>query len=157
MSNIIIVSPHPDDELIGLSSVLIGNNTNPIIIYTEDIEQNRREESMELKSHVNIKAQLFQKNVPSSFLSKDNIFYFPDPIFETHPVHRLQGIQGEQLARNGYFVIFYTTNMLAPYIHEIKEPKIKEDLLNKVYPSQSSLWQYEKKYVLFEGFCRWIF
>jgi ribosomal protein S24E len=56
-------------------------------------------------------------------------------------------------------VIFYTINKLTPYIQELNSTQItgKEELLNKVYSSQKSLWEYEKKYILFEGYCKWIF
>jgi hypothetical protein len=47
--------------------------------------------------------------------------------------------------------------MTAPYIKEVEKPEEKEELLNKVYPDQKDLWKYEKKYVLFEGYCKWIF
>jgi hypothetical protein len=63
----------------------------------------------------------------------------------------------EKLLRdNGLEVIFYSTNMLAPYIHEVKEPDKKEEILTKVYPSQRSLWEFEKKYVIFEGRVKWL-
>ena len=38
-----------------------------------------------------------------------------------------------------------------------KDQKEKEAMLNEVYPSQSDLWKYEKKYILFEGFSQWLF
>ena len=157
MKDIIIVSPHPDDECIGLYSVLVDPNTKPIIIYTENVPQNRRDEALKLREHVEIKSQLFQKNTPQTFIDPDNVLYFPHPTTETHFAHRLQGAQGEQLARAGFNVIFYSINMNAHFISEVKEPDKKEELLNKVYPSQASLWKYEKKYIFFEGKCKWIF
>jgi len=66
------------------------------------------------------------------------------------------GMIGESMLRSGINIIFYNTNMNAPYIHELKDSKEKEELLNKVYPSQKSLWEYEKKYVLYEGRNKWI-
>ena len=152
----VIIAPHPDDEIIGCHEIL-QLPKNPIIIYSGDIDANRRESVLKLKEHVNCKLQLFQKSVPQTFLSKDHTFYFPDPYFETHPKHREWGFMGETMARNGFNVIFYTTNMNAPYIHEVKNPEAKEKLLNDVYPDQKDLWKYEKKYVLFEGYNKWIF
>jgi hypothetical protein len=64
---------------------------------------------------------------------------------------------GESIARSKKDVVFYSTNMQAPYIHEVTEPDDKENILNILYPSQKSLWEYEKKYILFEGYCKWIF
>lgn len=155
MFDVIIISSHPDDEIIGCAGVLMKNE-RPIIIYTEDIEEKRKEEALELKKFVDIKAQFFLRSIPSQLLNKQNIFYFPDPIYETHPAHRLQGAIGEQLVRGGFDVIFYSTNMQAPYCHEVENPGKKEELLNNVYPSQKSLWQWDKKYILFEGYCKWL-
>ena len=152
----VIIAPHPDDEIIGCYEVLMKTK-KPIIIYSGDLEADRRETVLKLKDHVDCKLQLFQMTLPQTFLSNDNVYYFPDPIYETHPKHREWGFLGENLARNGFKVIFYNTNMTAPYIHECKDADKKEELLNTVYPDQKSLWEYEKKYVLFEGYNRWIF
>ena len=81
----------------------------------------------------------------------------PDPVYELHPLHRQWGMVGETMARVGFDVIFYSTNMNAPYIHELAVADDKKELLNKVYPDQKSLWEYDHKYFLFEGYNKWIF
>ena len=154
--DVIIVAPHPDDEIIGCYEIL-KSTANPVIIYSGDTDPDRREQVLKLKDHVDCKLQLFQMTIPQPLLSMENVYYIPDPIYEIHPKHREWGALGESLVRNGFNVIFYNTNMNAPYIHECKAPKEKEELLNKVYPDQKSLWEYEKKYVLFEGYNKWIF
>jgi len=151
----VIIAPHPDDEIIGCFEILKKHKT--IIIYSADIDQERRLESMKLKEFVNVKVQLFLDSIPTHFLNPKTTLYFPDPIYEVHPEHRKWGVIGESVARSGFNVIFYSVNMQAPYIHEIKNPEEKEELLQNVYPSQSGLWIYDKKYVLFEGRCQWIF
>lgn len=155
MSDTIIIAPHMDDEIIGCYSVL--KTKNPIIVYTEEATKERQEEALTLREHVQVKAQMFFKSIPNQLLNFDNTFYFPHPTYEYHPAHRIQGSIGEQLARKGHNVIFYVTNMTAPFIKEEYDPAGKEELLNKIYPSQKSLWEYEKKYILFSGYSQWIF
>lgn len=157
MSEIIIVAPHGDDEIIGCYKVLKGSKKKVIIVYPDDMEESRKEESLKLKEFCDIKLQLFTRQIPQHLINQENLFYFPDPIFETHPAHRLHGAVGETFARSGLSVIFYSINMQAPYIHETPDPDKKEELLNAVYPSQKSLWEFDKKYILFEGYCKWFF
>lgn len=156
----VIVAPHPDDEIIGCYKVLMEAK-KCMIIYDGETLPDRREEVTKLKDSFSTYGfgQLFLKSIPSNLMTPENIFYFPDPIYETHPLHRQWGNLGESLARTKMNVIFYTINKLTPYISELNSLQIKEkeELLNKVYPSQKSLWEYEKKYILFEGYCKWIF
>ena len=154
MSETVIIAPHCDDEIIGAYKYLVNNN--PIIIYDADMPHERKQEALKLKEHVKIKVQLFQKDFPTHLASNSTILA-PDPYFEIHPSHRRWAFIAEQWARAGANVIFYNTIMNAPYIHECKNPYDKERLLNLIYPSQKSLWEYEKKYILFEGYNQWIF
>lgn len=154
-NSVIIISPHPDDEIIGCYSVL-KNNDYCNIIYTSNVENKRREESLKLKDYFNIR-QFFVNETPPALINKSNTYYFPDPINEFHPDHRKQGHLGEKMARDGFNVIFYTIQKNTSYIYEIDNIGEKEDILNNVYPTQQSLWKYEKKYILFEGYAKWIF
>jgi len=152
----VIIAPHCDDELLGCFEILDKPDNLPIILYVGNPTQKRREEALNLKKELGINIMMFCNSVPSVFLNPSNTLYFVDPIYETHPLHRLWGSQGENYLRQGLDVIFYNTNMTANYIHETKKPEEKEKLLNLVYPSQSDLWKYEKKYILFEGRCKWL-
>ena len=156
-SDLIIIAPHPDDEIIGAYKYLTEFNAHPIIIYSADLDAKRKESTLKLKEHIDCQVQLFQMSVPQPFLKAENRFLFPDPIYELHPVHRAWGFMGEQMARNGFDVTFYSTNMNAPYIHEVQEPQKKRKLLEKVYFDQKTLWEFDHKYFLFEGYSKWIF
>ncbi len=129
----------------------------PLIIYTSEVPTERRAETLELRNHVDIKGQMFLNSIPAKFLHPTNTFYFPHPIYETHPDHRLQGMAGEQLARAGYDVIFYITEMNAPFKFECAQSDEKRELLEKCYPNQNSLWTFEHKYFLFSGYDKWLF
>jgi hypothetical protein len=153
----IIVAPHPDDEIIGCFEILNDPKIKPVILYSGDTPANRREELLKLRKFTNVQFQVFQNSIPPTLLNRNNTFYFPDPVFETHPKHREWGFIGESLARSGIEVIFYTTNMNAPYIHEVEKSIEKRQLLDKVYKSQSELWRFDHKYFLFEGRVKWIF
>ena len=159
MNDHVIIAPHADDEIIGTFEILNNPKLKPIIIYTSDMNDERKKECMKLKEEVDIKAQFFLNNIPSNFLNpiSNNTFYFPHPIYETHPDHRVQGIVGESMARNGYNVIFYITEMNAPFKYECPFPKAKLELLNIIYPSQKDLWKYDHKYFLFSGYDQWKF
>ena len=154
----VIIAPHPDDEIIGCFEQIRNPANNVVVIYSGDTDADRRETVLNLKKQIDhIKLQLFQQTVPQTFLTPLNRFFFPDPIYEVHPKHREWGMLGENLARNGFDVTFYNTIMNAPYIHEVNNPEDKKYLLNKVYPDQNSLWEYDHKYFLFEGYNKWIF
>lgn len=156
MGDIVIIAPHFDDEIIGNFEVIANPLVKPIIVYLQDDEE-RKKESLKLKDELdNVKVQLFQKSIPSVVVNPNNVLYFPDPIYEFHPDHRKWGAIGEDYLRQGLNVVFYSINMQAPYIHNVKEVDEKKDLLDKIYASQKSLWEMDKKYILFEGRCKWI-
>jgi len=156
-NKIVIISPHCDDELVGCFEVIEKNPDNaPVILYVGNPPQERREEAIKLREHTGITMQMFCNSIPPIFMNLSTVFYFPDPVNEIHPLHRLWGSQGENMLRNGLNVTFYTTNMNVPYLHEVENSQKKEELLNKMYPSQKTLWEYEKKYILFEGRYKWI-
>jgi len=154
---IVIIAPHCDDELIGCYKVITEAKYPPVIIYTGQIDAKRRKESLKLKDSTGIAMQFYTVDIPPILVNPATKFYFPDPAYETHPEHRKWGFIGEGFARGGFDVTFYNTNMNAPYLYEVPSPDKKRELLEEVYPSQKSLWKYDHKYFLFEGYCRWIF
>ena len=154
--NIIIVAPHPDDELIGCYEVI--SNYRTLILYDASTTAFRREEAMKLKDEFDIAAQMFLNTIPPQWLTmKNTVLFFPDPVYEVHPLHRQWGHAGEQMARAGQNVVFYNTIMNAPYIHECNLAPAKRDMLDKYFPSQKNMWKWEHKYFLFEGYNSWKF
>jgi hypothetical protein len=156
--NCIIIAPHPDDELIGTFEILNDSKNKVTIIYDGDTEASRRNEAKKLRDvFPNVQNQVYHSSLPTSYVSKDVTIYAPDPVNEIHPLHRAWGTMCEQIARVGFDVVFYSTIMNVPYIHEVKDSVLKEAMLDRVYPSQKDMWAVEKKYVLFEGRCKWVF
>ena len=87
MSETIIIAPHADDEIIGCFKILNDPDIKPIIIYTEDMEKERQIETMGIREHFSIKAQMFKYSIPPQFMTTTTTFYFPGPD-EIHPDHR---------------------------------------------------------------------
>ena len=123
-----------------------------------DTMKERTETIDQLKDKYDITAQVFLHTIPPPWLAMKNlILFFPDPIYETHPLHRQWGYAGEMMARTGHNVLFYNTTMTAPYIHEVYLSEEKHKALNETYRSQRSLWKWDHKYFLFEGYNSWKF
>jgi len=151
----VIIAPHPDDEIIGNWEIITKYDS--IVVYTSNVSNLRKEESVSIVEHTKISKQIFSDDIPYEYVSSPNVtFYMPDPVYETHPEHRKWGAIGEEMFRRGFDIIFYNTNMTAPYIHEVSDPNAKCDLLSKIYTSQKSLWKYEYKFFLFEGRNKWL-
>ena len=146
----VIVAPHADDEIIGCYE-LLQSGLVVRVLFPNHTALNEATKSSE---HFFFSRGLIEDE--DFYSSPETSYLFPDPHFETHPKHRELGFLGESLLRQQRQVIFYSVNMLAPYIHEVCEPKIKQHCLNKLYSSKSSLWGYDHKYFLFEGYNQWI-
>ena len=155
-NELIIFAPHPDDEIIGCYEVLIDETVSPIILYSATNDQIRVNEALKLRDITNVKAQMFVKNIPGHLIDITNKYYFPNPIYETHPAHREKGHIGEMFLRMGFDVTFYSTEMNYHAKYECKDSAGKLEMLNKIYPSQKSLWEHEHKYFLFSCYEKWV-
>src|SRR6056297_158099 len=148
-NDIVIVAPHPDDEIIGCHSFL---KDVTCICFGTPMSQ----AELYRLSDAFMCATIQAKEPKVENLPKAGLYLFPDPYFETHPLHRQWGLVGELMMRQyGYHVLFYTVNMRAPYIFEVPHPEEKRKALDIMYPEKSDLWVYEHKYFLFEGYCEW--
>ena len=150
MKKYVIIAPHADDEIIGCFKLLSTGLVETVLLP----DNKQLNEAVPSGEHFGFSLKLIEDF--DFYLLVNKIFLFPDPIYETHPEHRKLGMLGEELCRIGQEVIFYTTNMLAPYIFESTQPAIKRKCLNMLYPTKKSLWEYEHKYFLFEGYTQWL-
>lgn len=148
--DIIIVAPHADDEIIGCFDVLRTGRVSHVLFSTQDACR----EALKSASHFGFIGEYAATHTPRVF-GLHNTYLFPDPYTELHPHHRAWGHKGEELARMGYNVYFYSTNMQAPYIRESMFPALKKESLDILYPEKKELWAYDHKYFLFEGQTKW--
>jgi hypothetical protein len=148
MKKYVIVAPHADDEIIGCYELLLTGLVDSVIFGNSQA----CEEAILSSEHFGFNIKCLD-DIETDITK---IFLFPDPTYELHPEHRRLGSIGEELLRAGQAVVFYTTNMLAPYIHEVTQPLIKRKCLGTLYPKKNALWVYDYKYFLFEGYTKWI-
>ena len=151
MEKIIIIAPHADDELIGCYSILLSGSVSEVLYEGAKAVK----EAQQCAEHFKFTPIQLSQGVLYKRMKQGYRFFFPDPYFETHPVHRSIGSIGEFFLREGEDVTFYNTTMTAPYIFELKNTK-KMEMLNLLYFDKGNLWKYEHKYFLFEGYTKWI-
>lgn len=161
---LIIFAPHVDDAVIGCWSLLQDKSKNVLVLYTEESTAERKQEAKEISkffgvNHRFVFAQaetmeaIFVRRTLSALTT---LVLAPDPHWEKHPAHKklgtlVQGICKEKRIRFGT----YSTDMNVPYLRELEKPDDKKMVLNKFFPSQNSLWEYDHKYFLFEGVSEW--
>lgn len=157
----IIIAPHGDDEIIGCHKILERGSVR-VVAFPFFNSQAVKESlfSAGIFGFVPIQFDTSISYILSSLNSLTNEakgyggnIFFPDPHTEYHPDHKLIGGVGMQLVLRGATnVIFYSTNMNAPYIVEVDNPELKRDHLNRSYPGKEDLWKMDHKYFLFEGY-----
>lgn len=160
---VIVLAPHPDDELIGCYEIVSDRYKDVLVWYCELVDTPLRKDHSTLLLNKSLvrEQQFLNSSIDRMFsllseIKGEKMLLAPDPYFETHPDHRKWGAAAEEYLRMGNDVMFYSTNMQAPYIHKVKRPAEKKELLDFVYPEQSSMWRYDHRYFLFEGRCKWI-
>jgi len=147
----IIIAPHVDDCLIGCYS-LIKRGLIKEVVYIDTTPERWRlakNAGKELGFSVH---QLEFKSLYSYFIrakERGDICLVPDNS-DTHPLHRaINSVAKISGCKLGY----YSVDMVASFIRELSEEEKKEKraMLDKYYPDQSSLWEHNWKYFLFEG------
>lgn len=157
MSDIIIFSPHSDDEIIGCYRILDQVSR---IIYFDDDDNNRVDESKKFCEDFNAECEFAYtfEILNDELYNFDNCtIYAPDPFGEHHPLHREVGMAACLL--NSWKRIkelyLYSTDMTQPWVREVPDSFSKKELLNKYYSSQRDLWTHDYKYFLFQGTILW--
>lgn len=160
MKKHVIVAPHGDDEIIGCHSVL-ESGTVDIVAFPESSGVLESDEAKKSSDLFGFQVYMFTstsnlEDLAGQCLEKGGLIFFPDFVYEFHPDHRFFGAMGYQLLGLGFGnIIFYSTNMNAPYIREVSA-EVKKEALNKCYSGKSDLWKYDHKYFLFEGQTKWL-
>lgn len=145
-----ILAPHPDDEIIGCYRILKHKLIDTVFFLNCESEK-RKQEAIKSSEYFHFTPVFNMEKVVKYFLNnKIDILYAPT-IKDYHPVHKY----ANELARQSKArkKVFYTIekNTAFEVLNDL-EIRDKEFLLNDIYPSQSLLWKYDKKYILFEGY-----
>lgn len=159
MKRHIIIAPHADDEIIGCHAILHSREVATVAFpFKNKVAVEEAKDCNKLFGFTSATFSTFQDVLVWAIKahSDGGLIFFPDPTYELHPDHRMIGAWGERLVKEQHFnnIVYYTTNMNAPYMQETELLTYKKEDLDKCYPSKKSLWEYDHKYFLFEGYTR---
>uniref|UniRef100_A0A7C3WMV8 PIG-L family deacetylase n=1 Tax=Dictyoglomus turgidum TaxID=513050 RepID=A0A7C3WMV8_9BACT len=146
----VIIAPHPDDELIGCFTLFQKRLVKKVYYILSDLKRRVNAEILGKEWGFSTEFltfdEFFKKKLVFQF---DEICLVPD-ILDRHPLHKAVSVISK--AKN-YPLGYYTTEMNTGYVRELtkKDQKLKKKMLDKYYPTEKSLWQYDWKYFLFEG------
>jgi hypothetical protein len=154
---ITVLSPHPDDEIIGCFRII---DHVDYVIYFDGLDQTRIKESNDFCDTNGISCVYWSiEGLISGHgdVELTNIVYAPDPFTEIHPLHKIIGMAACVLRSIGRIkeLHLYSTNMITPWVREVKNSNMKLYMLEHYYPSQKSLWEHDHKYFLFESDIIW--
>ncbi len=147
---IIIIAPHPDDEIIGCYSLLKSRGIHRIIYI--DASTERLGYANLLGDEFGFKVNKMDFSDLGGYLSKldDDVLVLVPDNTDRHPLHKaINAIAKMSYCRLGY----YSIDMKSSFDRELSksDQQEKRAMLNKYYPDQSSLWESNWKYFLFEG------
>lgn len=145
----IIISPHADDELIGAFS-LIKKGLIDKVIYV-DVTPIRHRYARQVGRELGFSVEIIEFKNLYTFLEKNpSCTYLVPDATDAHPLH---GAINAIARFSGCKLGYYSVDMIASFVRELSEEdkKEKREMLNKYYPDQSSLWENDWKYFLFEG------
>lgn len=164
----IIIAPHADDEIIGCWQLLRNREMDCRVLHDEPPTEKQRKVFLNYfpwvhliattRNDISISRREDLIDVAKQLVTcEDTRCYFPDPIYELHPLHKTWGNVGTFLfqSRRIPSVSFYTTNMNAPYLREEEHAQEKREALDAVYADKADLWRFDHKYWLFSGLTSW--
>lgn len=156
---ILILAPHPDDEVIGCSSVLLGNSGQHEIsvLYFFDVTKARKEEIELVASEINFTPLYWEGGerityLPLLELLEGMDYVFCPSAYDSHPQHlEINQVYHRYLEYTSGptpHSLYYTTE-LAHRRGKALASKAKRHLMN-LYSSQRCLWEHDASYYLFE-------
>ncbi len=143
---VLILAPHIDDELIGCSQILLNPGNEVTVGWFEEITKERRLEGLEAAAVLGF-TPVFgfdQENLEQPWSYWDEVLVPRRD--DAHPAHKRVSAKYREYATSFYSVDMVSAPVLAPSSQERKR-----ELLNRLYPSQSVLWERDHKYWLFEN------
>lgn len=164
---ILILAPHPDDEVIGCFELIKEKPEDIIVVWfdeyagmvkNEEVWQVRMLEAEAVASKFGFEYQVFfnvsdlLENVEDLIRDNNVVAVLVPDLGDEHEHHRLVNSAGYIIAKE-YGLRFgeYTTRMNTEYVRESKYPEEKLEAI-KMYKSQSWLWEIgDAKWWLFEG------
>lgn len=149
-SELVIVAPHPDDELIGCFSLLRSGQVNHVIYY-HDLTEERKAETRACAEYYGFEPH-YQIEPPVAITLFEHALFVLPSIKDSHRDHQklnqsFRTLLGPDRRR------FYSTNLDALRTKTPLEPKdrdMKRQALDQLYPSQIGLWSGDASYYLFE-------
>jgi LmbE family N-acetylglucosaminyl deacetylase len=157
-----ILCPHPDDEIIGCFSVLedikILDEMVSGVVFVDPLDNIRRKEAKKSAKTFTFIDYYLEGNFLELYDILDNsnpkIVFTPD-LKDKHPLHKLTTRTILLLQKKyKYQIIYYSTDMNTDHLQELPRNNRHNKLkwLNEIYPSQKSLWEHEHKFFLFESY-----
>lgn len=148
--SMILIAPHADDEVIGCSKLLWQITK---VVYVEEMDKQRESEAVGLCSNFDIEGRFLDGDVnllAAVLQEPGNDYIVPSP--EGHPLHSTVYWMAHRLCRQKSLWV-YSVYMSDYFIYELRPEtaQAKKETLDKFYPSQKRLWEYDARYYLFEG------
>lgn len=152
--NQMIIAPHVDDEVIGCYSLLAAGNIEKVIYITdfEELTTDREAEALAASKMFGFTPIFCTLDTVHHHTRLNSVLYIPN-INDNHPHHK--AVNKYIRSRRGFGgsdLIYYSIDMnRSPTLLSPEDRASKLNALQKLYPSQSALFESDAKYYLFES------